>query len=114
METTRARIIFPKDKQFSMAAPKEKLVWTIWGICMAIYAGMNALAIFNTEIPSEKLLIGWGFVMPILMNFVWWAISFRMRSYFQKWWVFGICTAVFAGFAGFLSMLAIAQMSAIV
>ena len=97
-----------------MVAPTKKLVWTIWVVCMTIYAGMNALAIFWSDLPSEKLLIGWGFVMPIIMNFVWWVIAFRMRVYFQQWWAFGICTALFVGLAGFLSMLAIAQMTAIV
>lgn len=96
-----------------MAAPKKKFVWVVWGVCMVIYAGMNALAIYKSGIPGEKLLIGWGFVMPILMNFVWWVIAYRMRFYFQDWWAFGICTAVFVGLAGFLSMLAIAQSMAI-
>ena len=93
-----------------MKAPKKKLVWTVWIVSIILYAAMNALAIHYSNLPGEKLLIGWGFVMPILLNFVWWVISFRMRFYFQKWWAFGICTTVFVGLAGFLSMLAIAQM----
>jgi len=68
---------------------------------MAIYTGMNALAIFWSDLPSEKLLIGWGFVMPIIMNFVWWVIAFRMRVYLQQWWAFGICTAVLSGWLDF-------------
>ena len=92
-----------------MVAPTKKLVWFVWIVCMAIYAGMNALAIFHSDIAHEMLLIGWGFIMPILLNFVWWVISYRMRFYFQKWWIFGICTALFVGVAGFLTMLAIAQ-----
>ena len=95
-----------------MLAPKKSTVWTIWIIVMVIYAVMNGIAVSRAEAPIDpKLIFGWGIIMPILTNLVWWAISFRLRIYFPKWWLFGILTAVFVGTAGFLTMLQISQIS---
>ena len=95
-----------------MLAPKKSTVWTIWIIVMVIYAVMNGIAVSRAEAPIDpKLIFGWGIIMPILTNLVWWAISFRLRIYFPKWWLFGILTAVFVGAAGFLTMLMISRIS---
>ena len=70
-----------------MRTQKKSTVWTVWVVVMTIYSVMNALALRKVEAPIDpNILFGWGIIMPVLTNLVWWAIAFRMRVYFQKWW----------------------------
>ncbi len=85
--------------------PKESTVWVVWGIVMVIYTAMNGFFLTRGEAMKMEAILGWGIIMPILTNLVWWAIAFRFRTYFQRWWIFGITTAVFVGVTGFLTML---------
>jgi len=91
-----------------------RIAWVVWGIFIALYLAMNAFFIFGIEKPTPEILVSWGIGLPILTNLVWWVISFRLRNRIERWWAFGICTAVLVGLAGFLAMLAIAQMASAV
>ena len=89
-----------------------KTAWIVWGIFLACYLAFNAVAIFSKAIDQEKAMIGFGIVMPILSNLVWWLISFRLRYRMGRWWAIGIVNAVVVGLAGFGTMVLIAsQMS---
>ncbi len=90
----------------------SRFAWIVWTAFIVLYLAMNAFFVFGVEKHTAEILVSWGIGLPILTNLIWWVISFRLRNRIQRWWAFGICTAVVVGLAGFLSMLAIAQMQA--
>ena len=84
-----------------------KTAWTVWAVFLACYLATNAVAVFGNSIDREKAMIGFGVVMPILSNLVWWLIAFRLRFRMGNWWLIGIVNALIVGLAGFGTMLLI-------
>ena len=87
-----------------------KTAWIVWSFFLAGYLAINAVAVFSDAIDREKAMIGFGIVMPILSNLVWWLICFRLRFRFKNWWSIGIVNAVVVGLAGFGTMWLIASL----
>ena len=88
-----------------------RTAWTVWAVFLACYLAINAFAVISESVDQEKAMIGFGIVMPILSNLVWWLISFRLRFRMRNWWLIGIVNAVIVGLAGFGTMLLIASLT---